>query len=195
MRFNTHSELGSKGRIAIPWTFSRKEYTIQDFFIPQIRTAWLQAQRAPQCACAHVRRAHFGCRRSTSPQCSRCFVSLSSLSRLAASPSWKQYVSDPPGESKCSRQKKGEQKEPPFLVSPVCGISGPSHLVRPGEGFLHPVLPTLCRHKFHGSAISSNTRPVRKVWQISNICHLRLSNFFSFFLSQTIVFLNTQVFW
>lgn len=85
----------------------------------------------------------------------------SSPSCVAASPSWKQYVSDHSG-SKCFRQKKEETKEPPLLVSLICSISDPSHVIRPGEGSLHTVLPTLCSHYLHASATLSSTRSVKK---------------------------------
>lgn len=58
--------------------------------------------------------------------------------------------------------KKEETKEPPLLVSPICAISDPSHLIRPGEGFLHTVLPVLCSHNLHACATFSNARSVRK---------------------------------
>lgn len=73
MCFNMHSGLGSKGRIGTLWTFSTKEYTIQDCITPQMCTAWLQTEIASQHVCAHVhvsnvRRTHCCCRPTTPPQ-------------------------------------------------------------------------------------------------------------------------------
>lgn len=47
-------------------------------------------------------------------------------------------------------------------MSPICGISDPSHTIRPGEGSLYTVLLMLCSHNLHASATFSNTRSVKK---------------------------------
>lgn len=49
----------------------------------------------------------------------------------------------------------------PFMVFPIHLM-----LVRPGEGFLHTVLPMLCGPDLHFSAIFYNARAARKVWQV-----------------------------
>lgn len=165
MGFNTHSELGSKGRIDILWTFFRKEYTIQHCIIPQICTAWLQTEIASQCACAHVhasnlRRTHFCCTRAASPQI-HLVLGLHPAVWLPLHRGSNKSVTTQDTAS-ASDKKKEETKEPPLLVSPICGISDPSHTIRPGEGSLYTVLLMLCSHNLHASATFSNTRSVKK---------------------------------
>lgn len=137
MHFNTHSGLGSKGRIGTLWTFSTKEYTIQACITAQICTAWLQTEIASLRVCAHVhasgvRRTHCCCRPTTSPQVQQGLhphppprLPLRSENNTTMTSQERASASD---------KKKRKQKSPLSLCDP-------SHLVRPGEGFLHTVLP------------------------------------------------------
>lgn len=167
----------SKDRIGILWTFSRKDYTLQDCITPQIRTAWLQPEIASQHAGAHVhvsnmRRTHFCCRPTASPR----VLQVLQLHRAVCLPLHHGFnMSMTTQERASASDKKEETKEPPLLVSPICAISDPSHLVQTGEGFLHTVLPMLCSHNLPGYKACKE-----KSDRFSNMCHLQPSKLFSF---------------
>lgn len=172
MDFNTHSELGLRSRIHILWTFSRRKYTIQRCIIHLLCTAWLQSERAAQGAQAH---AYMHVHLSSHPLLLHTYYNPSStsgvwtsLSCLALSSSWKQNGNDHLEGNKHFRQKKNQTTQRstlsscnPFMVFPIHLM-----LVRPGEGFLHTVLPMLCGPDLHFSAIFYNARAARKVRQV-----------------------------